>query len=63
MKELMGKTFITTKEAFSRYGYSVQWFQLQRHKKEGPPFVKLNGKGGVLYQLDKTDSWFNENLK
>jgi predicted DNA-binding transcriptional regulator AlpA len=58
MIEIMGKQYITDKEASKRYGYSVSWFQQLRSKKEPPNFIKIRGKGKVYYPLKDTDEWF-----
>jgi len=63
MIDLFGTKYITDKEASQRYGYSASWFQLQRHKKLPPHFVKLQGKGKDYYPLDETDKWFKESMK
>ena len=62
MVNILGKVYISTKEAAQRYGYSQQWFRLCRHDKVGPPFVKLQGKGKVYYPLDEADKWFRDNM-
>jgi predicted DNA-binding transcriptional regulator AlpA len=63
MLEIFGRKFITDKEASNRYGYSRSWLQYRRSKKLFPKFVKLNGKGRVLYPLDETDTWFKESIQ
>lgn len=63
MIDILGIKYISEKEASKRYGYSIAWFKKQRLLKLAPYFVKLQGKGRVLYPLDKTDSWFKEQLK
>lgn len=62
MIELFNIKYITDKEASSRYGYSVSWFQKQRQLKKPPPFVKIQGKGKVYYAIDELDKWFKENI-
>lgn len=62
MLNMMGKKYINDKEASARYGYSQQWFRLCRHKKIGPPFFKLQGKGKVYYSVEETDEWFRKNM-
>lgn len=59
----MGKVYISDKEASVRYGYSQAWFQKRRHKKMGPPFIKLQGKGKVFYSMEDTDKWFKDNMQ
>lgn len=63
MVVILGVTYITDKEAAQRYGYSVSWFQKLRMKKESPKFIKLRGKGKVLYPIDELDQWFRQNLQ
>jgi predicted DNA-binding transcriptional regulator AlpA len=63
MINIMGKVYINDKEAAQRYGYSQAWFQNCRHKKIGPPFVKLQGKGKVYYPMDEADEWFKKNMQ
>lgn len=62
MINILDKKYISDKEAAIRYGYSQQWFRLCRHKKKGPPFLKLQGKGKVYYSIEETDKWFKENM-
>ena len=62
MIEIMGIAYITDKEASHRYGYSVSWFQQQRHRKKPPPFIKIQGKGKVYYSVDELNRWFRENI-
>lgn len=59
---ILGVKYITEKEASTRYGYSLSWFQRQRHFKKKPSFVKLQGTGKVYYPMEDTDLWFKENL-
>jgi predicted DNA-binding transcriptional regulator AlpA len=63
MIEILGKIYLTDKEAAQRYGYSTSWFQNQRCKKINLPFVKMRGKGKVYYPRDEVDKWFKDNLK
>ena len=55
------KKFLTQKEAVERYGYSAKWFERCRWAHSGPDYVKPNG-GKVLYNLEKTDAWFDQFL-
>lgn len=50
------KLYINEQEASGRYNYSRQWFQRERWKGTGPPFMKIRGK--ILYPLEQTDQWF-----
>lgn len=63
MITILGKNYMTDKEASKRYGYSRAWFILKRHQRQGPPFVRLNGKGKTLYAVDETDLWFKQHLQ
>ena len=58
MIKILGEVYISPKEASRRYGFSVQWFQSKRSKKEAPEYVRVEGKGKVFYHLDNTDAWF-----
>jgi predicted DNA-binding transcriptional regulator AlpA len=60
MIKILGVNYINEKEAASRYGHSASWFQNRRKDKLLPNYVKIGGK--VLYELDKTDEWFNKNI-
>lgn len=62
MINIMGTKYLTEKEASTRYGQSVHWFQKQRYLKKPPPYVKFQQQGRVYYPLDETDKWFKENL-
>jgi hypothetical protein len=63
MIEILGKKYLTDKEASHLYGYSVSWFQKQRYKKEPPPFIKIQGKGKVYYSVDDLNEWFSNNIR
>lgn len=63
MREIMGKQYLTDKEAAARYGYSQSWFIRGRTQKFGPPFVQLEEHGRVLYPLEETDAWFKKKLE
>ena len=60
---IMGKTYLTTKEASKRYGFSAEWFHKQRTHKKLPPYVKFQERGRILYPIDECDKWFKEAIK
>jgi len=62
MINMLGKQFITDKEASERYGYSQSWFLKARANGTGPKFVQITDNGRVLYPLVETDSWFKERM-
>lgn len=62
MLEILGIKYVTDKEASYQYGYSQSWFQKMRAEGHGPEYVRLNGKGKILYPADKLEQWFRENL-
>lgn len=62
MIEISGKKYISDKEASHLFGYSISWFQKQRHKQLPPPFLKLQGKGKVYYSIDELNEWFSKNI-
>jgi hypothetical protein len=61
MIEILGKRYINQKEAAQKFGFSTSWFELQRHLKKPPSFIKLQGK--ILYDLEKLNKWFESQLK
>ncbi len=61
MKEIMERQYMTAKEASARYGYSMSWFGWRRHRKMGPPYVKMVNK--IYYEKDMTDVWFRSNMR
>lgn len=64
MIDILGKKYLTDKEASERYGYSQRWFIQQRQLSKGPKYFQLKGtKGRVLYPLIETDKWFKDNLE
>lgn len=63
MIEILGKAYITGKEASKRYGYSERWFINKRISGGGPPFCQLEQNGRVIYPVEETDRWFMERLK
>lgn len=62
MIEINGIKYITDKEASQKYGYSVSWFQKQRHDKKPPPFIKIQDKGKVYYAIEELNKWFDDNI-
>ena len=58
MIDMLGKKFITDKEAADRYGYSQSWFIRARAEGHGPKHIQIKDKGRVLYPLIETDEWF-----
>ncbi len=62
MIEIMGKKYLTDKEAASRYGYSQSWFIRARFNQTGPTYAQFNNTGRVLYPLEETDEWFQKML-
>ena len=59
MIKINGIDYITDKEAAHLFGYSKQWFVLQRKNGRGPPFVQMNGfRSKVLYKLADITKWF-----
>lgn len=63
MFELLGIQYLTDKEASFRYGYSQSWFQKMRALGIGPNYVRLNGKGKILYPAKDLENWFREHLQ
>ena len=59
--DIMGVRFLSEIEAASRYGYSKSWFSKKRLTKGGPPFIKM-ADGRILYNLEKTDTWFKDKM-
>ncbi len=53
---VLGKVYMTDKEAAKRYAHSQSWFQRRRHDKKPPPYVKFEHK--VFYPLEETDRYF-----
>jgi|HubBroStandDraft_2_1064218.scaffolds.fasta_scaffold00250_15 predicted DNA-binding transcriptional regulator AlpA len=62
MISIMGKEFLTDKEASARYGYSQAWFIKARSEKYGPKYVQMKEHGRVLYPLEETDKWFKNKM-
>lgn len=63
MIEIMGKEYLTLKDASKRYGYSPSWFTRERENGKGPPYVQLRENSRVLYPLEETDAWFMNKLQ
>lgn len=61
MINILGKEYISDKEAEYKFGFSREWFQKQRSLKKGPPSIKISGK--VLYSLEKLEQWFSDRMK
>lgn len=56
--------FINEDQAAERYCYSKPWFQKQREKNEGPPYIKISSSptGKILYPVKETDEWFKSKM-
>ena len=63
MIRILGIDYMTDKEASDRYGYSKSWFQHRRCEHSGPKYIKMDGRGKVLYPIKDTDQWFKNHLK
>lgn len=60
----MVKRYFTESEASNVYGPSVAWFRRRRWEGDGPAFVKMEGRGGmVLYPVDELEVYFNSRLR
>ncbi len=56
-----GNKLIKEKEASTKYGLSVRWFQHNRYSENKIPYYKLNNH--IFYNATDIDSWLDENLK
>ena len=63
MKEIMGKKYLSEKEAADRYGYSKSTFIRMRECNNGPKYVQFKPHGRILYSVEQTDFWFQERMK
>lgn len=63
MIEILGRKFLTTKEASKRYGMSEDWFSQRRWKNLPPKYTKICDNGRVLYPKIETDQWFEHQLR
>src|SRR5579859_2240820 len=45
MHKILGRDYITRKEAATRYGLSVAWFKARHNRHEEPRFIKIKGTG------------------
>lgn len=54
------KLYLTEHDAVIRFGLSKYWFQRKRWEGGGPPFIKVDGHGRVLYPIKSTDEWFEQ---
>jgi hypothetical protein len=52
------KKYLSEKKAAKRYSLSTHWFQRKRWAGNGPPYIKVNGNGKILYPIAETDEWF-----
>ena len=60
---ILGKKFMTDKEAADRYGYSQAWFLKARYEKRPPKYIQVQEGGRVLYPLEETDEWFKKRME
>lgn len=58
------KRYFTESEASEVYGPSVAWFRRKRWAGDGPAFVKMEGRGGmVLYSVEELEAYFASRLR
>ena len=57
-----GQNYLTTKEASTKYGYSVSWFEQRRIDNNGPPYMQMEGKGKVYYSEKDLEAWFKTHM-
>ncbi len=58
------KRYYTEFEASEIYGPSVAWFRRKRWAGDGPSFVKMEGRGGmVLYPVEELETFFSSRLR
>lgn len=58
------KRYFTESEASDVYGPSVAWFRRKRWQGDGPAFVKMEGRGGmVLYPVCELENYFSSRLR
>lgn len=62
MVQILGKTFLTTKESSRRYGMSEEWFKKRRFNGLAPKFIKID-QGNVYYPKVETDQWFEHQIR
>lgn len=58
---LDGEKLINEKEASTRYGMSMRWFQRNRYSNNKIPYYRLNKH--VYYYPQDIDEWLADNLK
>ena len=63
MVEILGKKFLTAKEASRRYGMSEAWFQKRRQNRQSPKFIKFENGKNIYYPIIETDQWFEHQIK
>ncbi len=57
MIEILGNKYLSSKEACSLFGHSKSWLDKLRANNEGPPYIQINGKGKIYYELSKIEEW------
>ncbi len=62
MIKFMNKECLSSKEASTRYGYSVFWFDQMRRGQNGPPFYQRKKKSKVFYPVEECDEWFKKKM-
>lgn len=66
MIDILGKKYITEKEATTFYPYSEAWFRKKRlDKKKGlncPPFIQMHKKGKIYYPVVALENWFRKKI-
>lgn len=63
MPEILGKKYLTQKEASRRYGMSEAWFQKRRQRSLRPEYIKFENGKNIYYPQIETDQWFEHQLR
>lgn len=56
VEHLLPKKYICEKQASKIYGMSIHWFQRERWKGTGPPYVKVGRS--VRYRVEEIEEYF-----
>jgi hypothetical protein len=57
MVEILGKNYVTEKEACRLLGYSVEWLRKQRRAQTGPAHIRLVPGGKIYYDRTTLENW------
>ncbi len=62
MITLLGKEYLTEKEAATMFGHSIGWLRMLRYRKKCSPYIRLSEEGKIYYQKTALEDWIRKKI-